>query len=55
MPYGTGVGEIGAILDEYKAQGFDGNISIEYEYNWENSLPEVKQCIDFVRAHKAAK
>ena len=37
------------LLDEYKAQGFEGPISVEYEYNWENSLPEVKQCIDFVR------
>ena len=46
-----GVGEIGRVLAELKAQGFDGNISIEYEYNWENSLPEVKQCIDFVRAY----
>ncbi len=55
VPYGTGVGEIGAILDEYKAQGMEGNISIEYEYNWENSLPDVTKCVDFVRAHKAAK
>jgi sugar phosphate isomerase/epimerase len=55
VPYGTGVGEIGAILDELKAQGFDGNISIEYEYNWENSLPEVKQCIDFVRGYQGKK
>ena len=33
-------------------QGFAGNISIEYEYNWDNSLPEVKQCVDFVRNWK---
>ena len=52
MPYGQGVGEIGAILEELKAQGFDGNISIEYEYNWENSLPEVTKCVDFVRDWK---
>ncbi len=52
VPYGTGVGQIGDILAELKAQGFEGNISVEYEYNWENSLPEVKQCVDFVRAWK---
>ena len=52
VPYGQGVGEIGRVLAELKEQGFDGNISIEYEYNWENSLPEVKQCIDFVRNWK---
>jgi len=51
VPYGQGVGRIGKILDELKRQGFEGNISIEYEFNWENSLPEVKQCIDFVRTH----
>jgi sugar phosphate isomerase/epimerase len=52
VPYGTGVGEVGRVLQELKDQGFDGNISIEYEYNWENSLPEVTQCIDFVRNWK---
>jgi sugar phosphate isomerase/epimerase len=52
VPYGTGVGQVGDILAELKAQGFDGNISVEYEYNWDNSLPEVKQCVDFVRNWK---
>ena len=51
VPYGTGVGRIGNILDELKKQGFEGNISVEYEYNWEHSVPEIKQCIDFVKAH----
>ena len=55
VPYGQGVSEIGAILDELKAQKFQGNISVEYEYNWDNSVPEVKQCIDFVRTHGAKK
>jgi sugar phosphate isomerase/epimerase len=55
VPYGTGVGEIGRILEELKAQGFNGNISIEYEYNWENSLPEVKKCVDFVREYGTKK
>jgi len=51
VPYGTGVGRIGKVLDELKKQGFEGNISVEYEYNWEHSVPEIKQCIDFVKAH----
>ncbi len=55
VPYGTGVGKIKEILDELKRQGFDGNISIEYEYNWENSLPDVTRCIGFVRDYTAAK
>ncbi len=49
VPYGQGVSDVKGILDELKAQKFSGNISVEYEYHWETSLPEVKQCIDFVR------
>ncbi len=55
VPYGTGVGKIKEILDELKRQHFEGNISIEYEYNWENSLPDVTRCIGFVRDYTAAK
>ena len=51
VPYGTGVGRIGKVLDELKQQRFEGNISIEYEYNWDHSVPEIKQCVDFVREH----
>jgi sugar phosphate isomerase/epimerase len=51
--YGQGVADIKACLDELKAQGFNGNISIDYEYNWENNLPEVTQCVDFVRNYGA--
>jgi sugar phosphate isomerase/epimerase len=47
--YGTGVSDVKGMLDELKQQGFNGNISIEYEANWDNSVPDVKQCIDFVR------
>jgi sugar phosphate isomerase/epimerase len=50
VPFGTGVGKIKELLDELKAQGFQGNISIEYEYNWTHSVPDVKQCVDFVRS-----
>ncbi len=51
VPFGQGVCDIGAVLDELKQQGFRGNLSIEYEHNWENSLPEVTQCVNFVRNH----
>ena len=51
VPYGEGVAGIKDCLDELKAQGFQGNIAIEYEYNWDNSVPEVTKCIDFVRAY----
>ena len=55
LPYGAGVSDVPAILDELKRQGFQGNISIEYEHNWEHSVPEVAQCIGFVRGYEAAK
>jgi sugar phosphate isomerase/epimerase len=55
VPYGTGVSDIPAILDELKSQDFNGNVSIEYEYDWTTSLPEVAQCIGFVRGYGAKK
>jgi len=51
VPYGEGVADIKACLDELKQQGFEGNLSIEYEYNWDNSVPEVTRCVDFVRKY----
>jgi sugar phosphate isomerase/epimerase len=54
VPYGEGVSDVPAILQELKDQGFTGNISIEYEYHWETSVPEVSQCIGFVRGFGAA-
>jgi sugar phosphate isomerase/epimerase len=55
VPFGTGVSDVPALLEELKAQGFAGNISIEYEYNWDHSTPEVAQCIGFVRGYGTAK
>ncbi|MBM3877154.1 MAG: sugar phosphate isomerase/epimerase [Verrucomicrobia bacterium] len=51
--FGTGVSNIKGILDELRAQNFKGNISIEYENNWDNSVPDVAQCIGFVRGYLA--
>jgi len=47
--FGTGVSDIPGVLTELKAQGFEGNISIEYENNWDYSVPDVAQCIGFIR------
>jgi sugar phosphate isomerase/epimerase len=54
VPFGNGVSDIKGILDELRRQNFDGNISVEYEYNWENSVPDIAQCIGFVRGYAAA-
>jgi sugar phosphate isomerase/epimerase len=55
LPFGQGVSDVPGILDELKKQGFEGNISIEYEYNWDNSVPEVGQCVGFIRGYGNAK
>jgi len=55
VPYGAGVSDVPGLLTELKAQRFAGNISIEYEYHWENSTPEVGQCVGFVRGYGTAK
>lgn len=49
VPFGTGALNVKGVLDELKAQGFQGNISIEYEHNWETSVPEITQCIEFFK------
>ncbi len=54
MIFGTGITDIGSILGELRRQKFDGNIAIEYEYNWDNSVPDIAQCIGFVRGWGAA-
>lgn len=53
--WGTGVSEVKACLDEFKAQGFEGPISVEYEYNWMNNVEDAKASIDFVRAYGGKK
>jgi sugar phosphate isomerase/epimerase len=53
--WGTGVSDVPAVLDEYKAQGFEGPISVEYEFNWENNVVDAAACIGFVRGYGAKK
>jgi sugar phosphate isomerase/epimerase len=50
-PFGTGVIDNIAILDEVRKHGFAGNVSIEYEHNWKNNLPEIAQCVGYLRAY----
>jgi sugar phosphate isomerase/epimerase len=49
MPYGFGVSDVPAILAELRRQGFNGNISVEYEHEMDRSMPMVAQCIGYVR------
>jgi sugar phosphate isomerase/epimerase len=45
VPWGTGVGNVKAQMAELKRQHFHGAFCIEYEYHWDNSLPEVAECV----------
>ncbi|RYD64696.1 MAG: tetratricopeptide repeat protein, partial [Verrucomicrobiaceae bacterium] len=50
-PFGTGVIDIAAILDEVRKHGFAGNVAIEYEHNWKTNVPEIAQCVGYLRAY----
>ena len=51
IPDGTGVSDVPGILNELNRQHFVGNISIEYEYNWDNNVIDAAQGIGFVRGY----
>lgn len=53
VPFGLGVAGIGELLRELERQNFAGNIAIEYEHNWDGSVPEIAQCIGFIRGFGA--
>ena len=45
--WGTGVGDVKAMLAELDRQNFKGVFSIEYEHNWEKSLPEIRKSVAY--------
>lgn len=47
VPWGTGVGNCKGMMEELQRQGFHGAFCVEYEYHYENSMPEVAQCVKF--------
>jgi len=47
VPWGTGKANVEALLRELDRQNFRGVFSIEYEYHWENSVPEIQQSVDY--------
>ena len=47
VPWGTGSGSAKAMLQELKRQNFKGPVCVEYEYHWENSSPEIAECVKF--------
>ena len=47
VPWGTGAGNAKGMLAEIHRQGIKAVFSIEYEYNWDNSVPEIAKCVEF--------
>jgi len=47
VPWGTGKANVHALLEEVQRQGIKPVFSIEYEYHWENSLPEIARCVAY--------
>jgi len=45
--WGTGVCDVKAMLAELDRQNFKGVFSIEYEHNWEKSLPEIRKSVEY--------
>jgi len=45
--WGTGKGDVKGILAELHQQNFKGPFIIEYEHNWEDSMPEIRQCVQY--------
>jgi len=54
VPWGTGVANVYGLLAELKRQNFQGVFSVEYEYNWDNSVPEIRQCAEYFHLVAAA-
>ena len=45
--WGKGILDVKGMLQELKRQNFKGVFCIEYEYNWDNSVPDIKECIKY--------
>lgn len=47
--WGTGILNVKDILEELKRQNFKGYFTIEYEADWENNLPQIKESIEYFK------
>lgn len=45
--WGTGQGRIKGILEELHRQGYAGTFSVEYEYHWDNNVPDIRQSVAY--------
>ncbi len=49
VPWGTGISNVPAMLQVLKDQGYQGVFSVEYEYHWTSSMPEIRQSLENFR------
>jgi sugar phosphate isomerase/epimerase len=47
VPWGTGVCNVRGLLEEAHRQRLKAVFSFEYEYHWENSLPEIAKSVEY--------
>lgn len=50
--YGLGVGNIPAVLEELKKQGFKGHVGVEFDTVSPQVEQDVKTCVGFILRHK---
>jgi sugar phosphate isomerase/epimerase len=48
--WGTGVSNIDGVIKELKRQRFKGVLSVEYEHNWYNNVPDVSASVNYFRS-----
>ncbi len=51
VPFGTGVLDTEAFLNELKSLHFNGVITIENEYDWDNPDQDIKTTLSYLREH----
>jgi sugar phosphate isomerase/epimerase len=47
VPWGTGTSNFAGMMRELKNQGYNGTVTVEYEFNWDKSSPEVKASANY--------
>jgi sugar phosphate isomerase/epimerase len=52
VPWGTGISDAKGQLAFLRSTGFDGPMSVEYEHDWDDNLPEITECVGFVKSYK---
>ncbi len=52
--FGKGIIDLKGILDEVRKHGFKGNVTIEYENNWEKNVPDITECVTYLKNYSAS-